>query len=203
MDNPTPRGRRKERARQAILQAALELILEKGPDNLSLRELARRSDYSPAGLYEHFESKDAIVEAVATEGLAHLRAHLGNVPSDLPSRRRLIELGMAYVEFARQNPEQFAMIFSPAAAGAGLSGEITGDNSPYRVFSRAAGAALATGKLTGQKDYGPQEIGYGLWALAHGIATLQTTHLRYSQIDFSAADRYTFEAYLRGLRPKS
>src|SRR6476660_7516476 len=107
MDGATPRARRKERARQAILQAALELILEKGPDNLSLREVARRSDYSPAGLYEHFKSRDEIVEAVAAEGLSRLHAHLGAVPQDLPSRRRLVELAMTYVDFARQNPEHF------------------------------------------------------------------------------------------------
>jgi hypothetical protein len=34
------------------------------------------------------------------------------------------------------------------------------------------------------------------------MATLRATHLRYSQIDFSAADHYTFEAFLKGLRPK-
>src|SRR3954469_15130401 len=169
MNGATPRARRKERARQVILQAALQLILERGPDNLSLREVARRSDYSPAGLYEHFKNKDDIVEAVAAEALARLRAYLDNVPSGPPSRKRLVELGMAYVEFARQNPEQFAVIFSPAAVGAGLSNEITGDSSPSRLFSRAAGAALASGKLMGQKDYGSEEIAYGLWALAHGM----------------------------------
>jgi AcrR family transcriptional regulator len=202
MHETTPRGRRKERAREVILQAALELILERGPDNLSLREVARRSDYSPAGLYEHFKSRDEIVEAVAAEGLARMRTHLGGVPQDLPSRKRLVELGMAYVEFARQNPEHFALIFSHAAAGDGLSNQVTSENSPYGVFLRAATAASAAGKIAGQKDYGPAETAYGLWALAHGMAMLQATHLRYSQIDFGAANRYTFEAFVRGLRPK-
>src|SRR5438093_3859665 len=202
MNEASPRGRRKDRAREAILQAALELILEKGPDNLSLREVARRSDYSPAGLYEHFKNRDELVEAVAAEGLSRLRAHLGAVSQDLPSRRRLVELGMAYVEFARQNPEHFALIFSYSATGDGLSNEVTSDNSPYGMFLRAATAALTAGKIAGQKDYGPAETAYGLWALAHGMAMLQATHLRYSQIDFSAANRYTFEAFVRGLRPK-
>jgi AcrR family transcriptional regulator len=178
------------------------LILEKGPDNLSLREVARRSDYSPAGLYEHFKNRDEIVEAVAAEGLSRLRAHLGTIPQDLPSRRRLVELGIAYVEFARQNPEHFALIFSYSATGDSLSNEVTGDNSPYGAFLRAATAALAAGKVAGQKDYGPAEMAYSLWALAHGIAMLQATHLRYSQIDFGAANRYTFETFVRGMRPK-
>ena len=66
MAKRTPRERRYARTRQEILDAAMELVQEKGPDKLSMRELARRVDYSPAGLYEYYENKDEIIVASLT-----------------------------------------------------------------------------------------------------------------------------------------
>src|SRR3712207_5252969 len=85
--------------REAILAAARALILEKGPEQLSLREVARRSAYSPAALYEYFDGKDALIQAVADESLAQLAASLRRIPTDLPARDRMVELGLAYVQF--------------------------------------------------------------------------------------------------------
>jgi len=62
------RQERQADTRKAILQTALELIAEKGLDKLSLREIARRVGYSPAGLYEYFDSKEGILLTLAEEG---------------------------------------------------------------------------------------------------------------------------------------
>ena len=75
-DDTTPRERRAERTRKAILDTAMQLIVEKGPDKLSLREVARRIDYSPAGLYEYFGSKDELVEAACSEADRRLGLYL-------------------------------------------------------------------------------------------------------------------------------
>jgi AcrR family transcriptional regulator len=56
----TTRLRRRERNRAAILEGARQLIIERGPENLSLREVAARAEYSPAGLYRYFKDKALI-----------------------------------------------------------------------------------------------------------------------------------------------
>ena len=50
------RRKRHIRTKQAILDAALEIISEDGPNALSMRNLADRIDYSAAGIYEYFAS---------------------------------------------------------------------------------------------------------------------------------------------------
>ena len=80
----TPRQRRQARTRQTILDAAVEIIDERGAEALSLREVARRADYSPAGLYEYFDGKEAIAAAVCDEGFARLALRMDAVPRDLP-----------------------------------------------------------------------------------------------------------------------
>ncbi len=62
--------------KEAILDAARALILEQGPEQLSLRAVARRSAYSPAALYEYFDGKDALIAAVADESLTWLKGML-------------------------------------------------------------------------------------------------------------------------------
>ena len=57
MTTTAPRQRRHEKSQQAILDIAAKLIVEHGHEKLSLREVARQADYSPAGLYEYFKSK--------------------------------------------------------------------------------------------------------------------------------------------------
>ena len=68
------RTRRQERTRRAILDSALAIVAESGPDALSMRAIADRIDYSAAGLYEYFGSKEEILNAVREEGMAQLGA---------------------------------------------------------------------------------------------------------------------------------
>ena len=67
-----PRTKRHLRTKQAILDAARQIIAEEGPAALSMRALADRIDYSAAGLYEYFGSKEEIIAAVSDLSLIHI-----------------------------------------------------------------------------------------------------------------------------------
>ena len=199
MGEYTPRQRRHADTKQAILRAARALIVEKGPGQISLREIARRIEHSPAGLYEYFGSKEEIVAAVAAESLEQLSMRLRRVPEDLPPARRLVELGLAYIDFAQHNPEHFMLVFTQLPSGrTSLQGPI-GADSPYQIVLRAAQEGIDSGVFAAQTGEGSEQIAYGLWALAHGMAMLQRTHLRQFTADFSSADRHALEAFARGL----
>jgi AcrR family transcriptional regulator len=73
----TNRGReRRARARQtnrtAILDAARRVAAREGARNLSLRATAAEAGYAPAALYSYFESKDALLLALAADDLASI-----------------------------------------------------------------------------------------------------------------------------------
>ena len=112
MNNLTPRERRHQKTKRAILQAAQDIIAEKGADGLSLREIAQRIDYSPAGLYEYFNSKDDIIEAVCIAEFEQLSAYLNQVSTELSPIERIVQLGHAYLDFAKNSPEHFLFIFT-------------------------------------------------------------------------------------------
>lgn len=200
MTKETPRQRRYFKTKATILQAAQEIVAEKGLDGLSLRELARRIDYSPSGLYEYFNSKDEIVTAIRAEGLELMRDYLNRVPADLAPSERLIKMGLAYLEFAHDHPDHFRLIFNQLSANRNSFNEKVDEASPYRLLLQAVQAVIEAEELTPGPDYTLQEIAYSLWSLVHGMAMLRQTHLRYFQADFEAIHRRTLQIFAEGLK---
>ncbi|MFN8456881.1 MAG: TetR/AcrR family transcriptional regulator [Anaerolineae bacterium] len=198
----SPRQRRHNKTKESILQAARELIAEKGIDGLSLRALAHRIDYSPSGLYEYFHSKDELVTAVCAEGMERLNDYLTSVPADLPPTERLFKMGLAYLDFARQNPEHFRLIFTDIVAPATAFDEPPIEGDPYQTLLQAVQDAIETGAINLQPGYHLHEIAYTLWALVHGMAMLEQTHLRYVQTDFDTIHRHALEIFAAGFQTK-
>lgn len=193
------RRERHEDSKAAILAATRAQILAKGASSLSLREVARQAGFSPASLYEHFSGKDDLVAAVAAEALEQLATSLAMVPTGLSPRQRIMEIGLAYIAFAHLAPEQFLLIFGRLPSGRSSLQQAPGERSPYRFLLAAVQAALDSGALPTREGLGLEEIAYGVWALVHGMATLQQTHLRQHDADFAAIDRQVLEAFVLGL----
>ena len=158
-----PQTRRRQRVRQAFLDAARHLVVQNGPAGLSLREVARQTDYSPAALYEYFENRDALLEALITEGFEQLRQTFDAVPEALPPRPRLIALGLAYIDFARQRPETFELLFTHpnGAAPATLRGATR--RQPLRRLPRRRGHTDARNRGGTNRLPHLQLLGLGAW----------------------------------------
>lgn len=202
----TPRERRQERTRQAIIHSALRLIREKGPNELSLREVARRIDYSPAGLYEYFDSKEDLIQAVCAEADDRLRAALESVDPTMEAGEYLVELGLAYIQFARQQPEHFTFLFTRLESETPVETPEEFEIDPHSSFMilyNAVQKAIETGVLGTGERFGVLEISYSLWSLVHGMAMLQAQGLEDFPINFDRTDREALKRLLRGLGKES
>src|SRR5262245_17946530 len=107
--------RDREAVRRAILDAARELFVAEGFQNVSIRKIAERIEYSPAAIYGYFPSKDDIFFALAEEGFRLLgdpskgerREHLAT----LDPLQRIRAMFWRIYEFSRQQPQYFALMF--------------------------------------------------------------------------------------------
>jgi AcrR family transcriptional regulator len=70
------------RNREEILAEARRLVLEKGSDGFSMRELARRAGFGPASLYTYFSGRDEVLAVIGMEGLRQLGSYLEAVPDE-------------------------------------------------------------------------------------------------------------------------
>lgn len=61
----TPRRRDPERTREAILEAAREVLAQDGKEGLSVAQVAQRAGVNRGTAYQHFQTRDELLEATA------------------------------------------------------------------------------------------------------------------------------------------
>jgi AcrR family transcriptional regulator len=107
--------REREAVSRAILDAARDLFVAEGYNNVSIRKIAERIEYSPAAIYGYFPSKDDIFFALAEEGFRILIgcAFQGESPAEEPSDplNSIRHALMRVYEFSKSHPEYFALMF--------------------------------------------------------------------------------------------
>ncbi len=112
MEKAGPRRRKANEAkREAILAAAREVFSEKGLEGASLRSVASRAGYTPAALYFHFPSKEAIYAALLAESLMSLGQAVKGASSGVEGPARIRAAAMAFFDFYADNPQDLDLGF--------------------------------------------------------------------------------------------
>ena len=197
MAPPTPRG---ERTRDEILAAATEVILESGPTEFSLREVARRSNLAPSALYNHFANRDALIVAVAMRALDGLRVYLGAAPDDGDPTDRLRALSQAYFAFARERQQEYRLVFECLENPPTTWEAYLGVAEPFMYIVDACSRGLESGQFVDRAGAGAGGMAYALWALCHGHASLTAHNLNHIEGDLDALATAGIEALLAGYR---
>ncbi len=201
VENISPKERRQARTREAILEAAREIVSEAGAGALSMRAIAQRIDYSPAGLYEYFDGKDEIIGAICAEGGQQLFAYMNAVDKGQPIADYLQALGHAYIRFATEQPDYFLLMFtSPAPLQSAEEMAVqSGEGSAFGILLDAIRRGVAEGVFQQRAGFDVLTMTYAAWAMVHGLAMLRVTHLQGYPMDFETGDLGALANFGRGL----
>ena len=160
--------------REALVEAAVDVVREGGPEALALRELARRVGVSHAAAYRHFADREALVDAVAERAmvalLAVVHARLAAVDEADPvarARRRLVQIGVGYVDFALTEPGLFRLLFT--AYPEPPEGKDPDGEDPYSMLNAALDELVAVGYLDPRDRPGAEVT---CWSAVHGFSVL-------------------------------
>jgi len=193
------RHRRHLTTKEEILAAARQVLLETGPEGLSLREVARRADFfSPAALYTYFSSRDELLTALFAESFERLAAYLRRVPADLPPDKRVVELGMAYLDFGRENPMDLRCVLTATALYDALppnSGIVLG-LSAARMIADVFREGIAAGIFAAEGPLTVPEMAYATWALVHGMVSISQVELGQAADVIAREPRKVLEAWV-------
>lgn len=150
--------------RRALLDAALDLFVQRGAFDFTLRELAREAGVTHNAPYRHFAGKNELLAAIREEGFAMLatsaEAALG---SETEPRARVRALGDAYVRFAIERPHHFRLMLSEPSESVKTTGA-------FDLLRKT----LEEGRRAGvvRDDLSARELALAAWALVHGLASL-------------------------------
>ena len=107
------RGYHHGNLKEALLQAALGLIAEKGAAGFTFADAARMAGVSPAAPYRHFRDRDELLSSIAQRGFEQFEAVLTQAWDDgRPDTVTAFErVGKAYLAFAREEPAFYSAMF--------------------------------------------------------------------------------------------
>ncbi|KKB07831.1 TetR/AcrR family transcriptional regulator [Devosia chinhatensis] len=147
--------------RQALLETALILLEKQGEAGLGLRDLARAIGVSPAAPYRHFDSRAALLEALAVTGFTRLTARMQAVMAGRPEDP-LAATGKTYVVFALHNPNLFRLMFSPQLKKEARPGLRIAADTAFDALRQAIDGVGSRQRIRA----------LAAWAKVHGLAVL-------------------------------
>ena len=104
--HPDRHTRRREQTRRRLLDAARALFARQGVENTRINEITDEADVGFGSFYNHFDSKETIVEAVVGEAVAAQGDAVASVTADLDDPAEVVAAAHRYfVNLARSNPE--------------------------------------------------------------------------------------------------
>jgi len=166
------RGYHHGNLREALIEAALDLIAKKGPAGFTFADAARWAGVSAAAPYRHFRDRDALVADVARRGFELFAARLDRAWDDgRPDPFSAFEnVGRAYLAFAHDEPAYYSAMFE-----AGLS--LDDDRALREVAERSVAvwrkaSETLCARLPPDKRPPGLMMSLHIWALSHGVASL-------------------------------
>jgi AcrR family transcriptional regulator len=197
------RGYHHGNLKEALLQAALGLIAEKGAAGFTFADAARMAGVSPAAPYRHFRDRDELLSSIAQRGFEQFETALAKAWDDgRPDTVTAFErVGKSYLAFAREEPAFYSAMFESGLAVDGNTALMAASERAFGVL-RAAAERLAALSPPGTPRPPALMMALHIWSMSHGIASLFARgDAARRKLPMSAEDLLEAELliYLRGL----
>ena len=187
--------------KQALVDAALELVEKSGPQSFTLAEAAKRAGVSAAAPYRHFRSKDELFEEAARQGFEMFAdlmefAYDQGQPSALSA---FSATGRAYLAFAKKYPGHYIIMFESGVSLVANPALAHASNRARDVLHQAANQLAE--HIPADRRPPASMITNHVWALSHGVVELFDRHSAGTKSQFTADDLLETGVgiYLRGL----
>ena len=195
------RGYHHGNLRQALVEAALQLIEAKGPTGFTLSEAAKQAGVTPAAVYRHFEGRDDLIAEAARQGYEIFAdvmqyAYEKGQPSALAAFEAT---GRAYLAFARKYPGHYIAMFE-SGVSVNRTPELAAVSTRARGVLERAAAELSA-HIPADKRPPASMFSAHIWALSHGVVELFARNSPGTQSPFPPEDLLEtgIGVYLRGL----
>lgn len=193
------RAREKKELRQEILDAARDLFVHEGYENVSMRKIADKIEYSPTTIYLYFQDKADLLDCVCEETMSRLvRKQTTLEQSIADPLERLRETLRGYIEFGLKHPNHYKVTFmmlQPVAEGSRCRSREMGKRAFH--FLRITLAQCIEQHLLQVADI--EASAQALWATIHGLTSLVITHPKFPWVDRDLLINTVIETSIAGM----
>ncbi len=158
--------------RTALLDAALAIIAETGPQGLTIREVARRAGVSHTAPYRHFTDKDELIVAVVEQGFTLMQQTMldKKAAADQDPISQFAASGIAYIDFALEHPAYYRVMYS----GDLLSsvGQLSLQHTSANTFKDMISDMETCQQLNILRPGDPAKQALAIISIMHGFVTL-------------------------------
>ncbi|MDL9938748.1 TetR/AcrR family transcriptional regulator [Gordonia sp. ABSL1-1] len=178
--------------RAGLLAAGRRILERDGEARLTVRAVAAEAGVAPMGVYNHFDGKDGLINALVTDGFVEFARGIGTTDDDPADRLR--NSGHKYREFALANPVLYGLMFDT-------------DCEPDHEAATDAFAVLADivrfGQAGGVIMAGDAEqIAMQAWSCVHGAVALELASAHPPQMDPAQNYDRVLTLIARGIAPQ-
>ena len=186
----------KERVRQSILAAAVGLFVKEGYENVSMRRIARKINYSPMSIYVYFRDKAELLDTICQDTFAKLIAHLTRLEDRPGDPIGNLTAGLrAYVEFGLRHPHHYQLTFMTRPSGDGERRRQVGQEA-FNCMRAAVKTCVEHGKFRTTDVELASQV---LWTAVHGLTSLLITHSTFPWVTRERLISEAIQSAVRGL----
>ncbi|MBR4732915.1 MAG: TetR/AcrR family transcriptional regulator [Lachnospiraceae bacterium] len=160
--------------RQALIDAGIKIINERGEDGLSLRKVAAACGVSHAAPYAHFKDKEELMEAIKASVNEQFMDELEQAVAEAKNAEgAIINMGRSYVSFFVRNPDYFRFLFGNQniIAHPRPDKHFKEDYPPFTLLKDTYQKYLKEKKIKKKKEEQELDV-IRLWSSAHGLAAI-------------------------------
>lgn len=163
--------RQKTEMRESILLAALRLFSDYGFENVTMRNIADKIEYSAGTIYLYFKDKDEIFFELHKMGFDQFYKKQLEIQSIRDPLKRITEHGLIYIQFAVDHPLYYDLMFISRVPvrTINLEEQWTSGNRTYELLKLNITQAKDAGYF---KKTDIEVAAFSLWSFVHGIASL-------------------------------
>lgn len=177
--------------RERLLETAIRMLAERGPEALQARRLAAEVGMSTMAVYTHFGGMPQLIQEMAREGFVRFGRRLEEAPRGDDPVADLVSLGLAYRAHALENPELYRLMFgvtplagtrharadltvapgAPGAPGSPVSGDLPEGQAAFDQLVAAVTRIAGSGRARDEED--PVHVAAQMWSAVHGYVLLE------------------------------
>src|SRR5271155_295807 len=196
------RAREKKELRQEILDAARDLFVRVGFENVSMRKIAEKIEYSPTTIYLYFQDKADLLDCICEETLGRLVRNQTVLDQTVSDPLERLKRGFrSYIEFGLKYPNHYKVAFMMTRPPDEIERRGRSHEMGQKAFNhlRNTLSLCAEAHLIEVPDL--EATAQVLWATIHGLTSLLIAHPKFDWVDRDHLIDTLVHNAIHGLRP--